>query len=250
MKKYLVLASVVSLVLMAGSVNAGWYSKNFEDTGDPLTEWSNIRTDETPGTPSHLTDRFLGQFVNESTILTADNLPTHDTLNISFDLYVIRTWDGNASGVGGEEWDLSIWDTDSGQWQVLQQNGKDLHTGFSNMSTDQAYPDSYSSGNYSPRTGAAEINTLGFRYANPPTNPITDAVYRIQVDSISHTEDSVQLKFSASGLQAVINPGNNAWDESWGLDNVAVTPEPATMGLLTLGGLAVLRRRRMGNGVR
>ena len=248
MKAHLMLGTAITLIFgLASAQAAGWYFEDFEGLSDPLTEWSSKPTDVTPGTPSHQPDRFLGPFVNGSTILTLNDIPAHDLITVSLDLYVIRTWDGNGSS-GGEEWDFSIWDQGAGDWQVLQQNGNDLHTGFSNMedvgNTRQAYPDPYPEGDNPARTGAAENNMLGFEYYDPPReNPITDSVYHIQADPIAHTGSSLQLRFSASWLQAVINPGNNAWDESWGLDNVAVTPEPATLTLLALGGLTVLKRR-------
>lgn len=251
MKRATQIACTVVLATCAVQTHAqaALYSNNFQDTNDLLPEWSDTSTDTTSGTGPHQADRFLGQFVNDTATLTLTGLGAHDSIVVSFDLYVIGTWDGNGSH-GGEVWEVSIRDAATVFWRVMHSNNNALSTGFSNMedygNTRQAYPEPYPEGDNPARTGAAENNTLGFEYYDPPRgNPITDSVYHIQTDPIAHTESSLQLRFSASGLQDVINPGNNAWDESWGLDNVIVTPEPVTLVMLVLGGLTVLRRRRV-----
>jgi hypothetical protein len=137
------------------------YYNDFEDSSETLTEWSYNPQfqNTTPGTVQHASDRFIGQFSgNESTILSLYNLPSHNEIKVSFDLYIIRTWDGNAPPLpraGPDIWDLSI----VGE-QTL------LHTTFSNTGIEanqyQAYPDNFPGGNYPARTGAAESNTLGF----------------------------------------------------------------------------------------
>jgi hypothetical protein len=225
-----------------------FYSNDFEDTTDPLSEWSASSADTTPGTTQHPADRFLGQFSNDTVVLTLTDLPSHESISTTFDLYVIRTWDGNLGvPIGGEEWELSFWNTNTNSWDVLKHGGKNLHTGFSNNILDQApwqaYPDPFPGGNNPARTGTLENDTLGFTYPSPG-NPIIDSVYRIATDAIAHNSSTLQLQFKASGLQTdKIDP--STWGESWGLDNVSVTPEPATLALLAVGiGGLVLRRRR------
>jgi hypothetical protein len=148
---------------------------------------------------------------------------------VSFDLYIIRTWDGNGT-MGGETWDLTV-----GGGPTL------LHTGFSNMEEHgnpwQAYPDTYPGGNNPARTGAAEIRTLGFLALG---YGIEDTVYNISY-TFNHSSSSLEINFTGAGLQSVD-------DESWGLDNVSVTaiPEPGTLLLLApalLGVAGVLRRK-------
>ena len=86
---------------------------------------------------------------------------------------------------------------------------------YSNMSgtaNNQAYPDAYPDGDHPAQTGAAEINTLGYSFYG-------DSVYQLSF-TFPHSESSLVLEFSASGLQ-------NVEDESWGLDNVEVqTTDP------------------------
>ena len=152
---------------------------------------------------------------------------------VSFDLYVIRSWDGNGPYSAGETWSLSV---DGGP--VLIDN-----TNFSNteaVNPTQAYPDVYPTGDYPARQGAVENNTLGFTIIDND-NEIMDAVYHIE-KTFLHSDDSLVLEFSGSGLQSNLLTGG-VYDESWGIDNVSVIPEPATLMLLGVGSL-IFRRKR------
>jgi len=220
------------------------YSNDFENTSTPLTEWSYKGSTPpgdpvgiTPGTAQHPADRFIGQFSgNDSTILTLNNLPAHTSLTSSFDLYLIRTWDGTGYvGAGPDIWDLSIKDG-----QTL------LHTTFSNQELSgniyQTYPNQYPGSASPARSGAIENNTLGFVYLDVGINRVCDSVYHLSF-TFPHSAGTVSLDFSSVGLQNNFINGN-VYDESWGLDNVTVTPEPATLLLLGLGGLAIIRKKR------
>src|SRR5262249_36135670 len=78
--------------------------------------------------------------------------------------------------------------------------------GYTPVGGVQAYPDAYPAGVHIPFTGAVETNTLG----TPPYH-----IFHICVNMVG-ASPSLSLKFSASGLQELS-------DESWGLDNVAVS---------------------------
>ena len=172
------------------------YSNDFEGAvqSEWRSEWSNASTDitQTGGT-------FLGQFGNDTVSLTLGSLPSHTAVTVSFDLLVIRSWDGSGHG-GPDIWDLSV----SGG-QTL------LHTTFANpVERRQAYPGTYPDEEHPARTGAAETNTLGFTYQGDPS----DSVYHLSF-TFPHSTPSLMLEFSASGLEDLSN-------ESWGLDNVEV----------------------------
>jgi len=180
------------------------YSNDFESSVGE--EWSTGRTDVTPVGNR----RFLGQFGNETATLrlNADDIDQDHTtaITVEFDLFVLRTWDGNhtGSGSGPDRWSLTL-----GNGMSL------LDTTFSNNVPNssfagQAYPGVFGSGQFDPRTGAEENNTLGFLFGNDEF----DAVYHLSF-TFSYTGGDVVLKF-AGGLTT---PGD---DESWGLDNVEV----------------------------
>ncbi len=177
------------------------YANDFEGTVGP--EWSNTSVDIAPGGR-----RFLGQFGSEAVSLALTCLPAHELVIVSFDLYVIRSWDGNmitrpSSGaiVGPDVWGMSV----DGGPTLLQ-------TTFTNWPDfSQAYPGAYPGGDYASQAGAAEINALGYTYVNLPM----DAVYRLSFSS-AHSAGSIQFDFYAAGLQPLS-------DESWGIDNIEVT---------------------------
>ncbi|UCD57634.1 MAG: hypothetical protein JSV16_00560, partial [Candidatus Hydrogenedentota bacterium] len=169
------------------------YSNDFGKTVG--REWSLPITDTTPQGGR----RFLGQFGNESVKLTLKQLAAHKKLTVSFDLFIIHSWDGNGRS-GPDVWELKV---DGGQTLLC--------TTFSNCEDNasndkQTYPGAYPGGSYPARAGAAEINTLGYG---------RDSVYKVNF-SFVHSASTLVLEFSAHGTQPIP-------DESWGLDNVRVT---------------------------
>jgi hypothetical protein len=173
------------------------YAEDFEDGAGP--EWSNPEVDTAPGGQN-----FLGQFGSQPVTLGLDGLPAHSQVSVTFDLYVIRSWDGNNTAFGPDIWSFGI------QGQAPQ-----VYTTFRNFSDaiDQAYPGNYPGGSNPAFTGAAEVNTLGYDFAGP-----RDATYRLSF-TIDHTGEALSLEFLASGLQGLA-------DESWGLDNIQVFTIP------------------------
>ena len=201
--KLLIFALLVGIFMLTKHANLAYFDEGtevyFNDFEEAVEEWSNYDTDVTP-----IGQRgFLGQFGNTTVSLNLTDLPAHAAVTVSFDLFIIRSWDGNNQETfyGPDIWELKV------------RNGLTLlSTTFSNGDSAQSYPDSYPGGEYPGYSGSSEQNTLG--YWHPLDWFEQDAVYQLSF-TFEHSTDSLILDFSASGLQGVS-------DESWGLDNVRV----------------------------
>jgi fibronectin-binding autotransporter adhesin len=159
-------------------------------------EWSSTSTSTSP-----TGQKFLGEFGNKQVQLHLSNLPAHNVVTVSFDLYLLRSWDGNSTNQGPDVW---LFNAD---------NKTLLNTTFSNNLANQSYPGATSIGNYPLQTGAAKVNSLGYYFLTAPM----DSIYHLSY-TLDHTDAAVLLAFQASGLQ-------NMNDESWGLDNIVITTQ-------------------------
>ncbi len=82
------------------------FSYDFEsETG---SGWD--KTDTHSATTAAGSTTFLGTFGNETVKLDLSNLPTHDTIEVSFDLFLPGTWDGDRTDLGPDNWE---WGADS-----------------------------------------------------------------------------------------------------------------------------------------
>lgn len=222
---------IVALAAFAGSATANQvvYFNDFE--GSTFTNWSNTSKGVTPVGARG----FLGEFGNETVMLPLENLPGHSSITLSFDLYLIRSWDGNilTPGVGPDIWSVGM---DHG----LEGEHVFLGTTFSNQPSShnraQAYPNAYGDGDSPMYAGAMEVNSLGYIHREFSLS----SVYHMEF-TMDHSGSNADFWFRAQGLQHLA-------DESWGLDNVRVSvngvPAPGALALLGLGGVVMGRRRR------
>ncbi|MCH7720338.1 MAG: LamG domain-containing protein [Planctomycetes bacterium] len=192
----------IGIVAAAGPLLAEEvYFNDFETGTCPdWPEWTNCKPTESPNG----TQQFLGEYGlgNSLTTLTLTDLPAHTEITLSFDLYIICTWDGNQ---------------DDDTWELRADGTSLMHVSFANPeSKTQSYPAPFEEADNPPGTGAYVINTLGYSCAHPP---IDDATYRFPNSdwsfTIPHTDSTITIEFEGYTNQL---PD----DESWGLDNVSV----------------------------
>lgn len=217
---YGILLSLILIITFLDTSNADMlYSNDFETSVG--AEWSHSNRMQAP-----YGQKYLGDFSNnlitlnlgEGTIIYEEGLPQHTSITLCFDLYIIRSMDGNDStysstfgSKGPDLWTLDIDNT------VL------LNTTFANhlrtpSQTPQSFPGEYQD-NYPAQTGASAINDLGYNtVSNGYINSVFgDSTYNICF-SLDHTDDFIQINFQGSGMQILA-------DEAWGIDNLELTFE-------------------------
>ncbi len=208
------------------------YANTF--TAGAGSEWSNPATSTANG------ERFLATSANGSGVgtntLSLSALPGHNTLQITFDLYILQTWDGNGPNGGNSP-------TNPDAIGVALDGTARFLASFANYTggNTQSYPSQLaplgSGASNAPRTGQFEANHLGYG-----AEDLGDATYRITL-TVPHTGSTAAFAFTSLQNQVI-------GDEGWGLDNVSVVasgapvPEPASLAALGLGVLAIARRRR------
>jgi hypothetical protein len=183
-----------------------FYEENFNDFDRDLkTAWSNPKTDIT----ANGSTRFLGQFGTESVKLTLDKLPPHKTVIVKFDLYILRSWDGENPGDGPDNWGLKLEDS-AGLILTSFTNGATIRQKFACIDGQETTPACQAAGAMG-FTGAAARNTLGYGQ---------DSVYKIK-RTFAHDRSFLMLTFFGDLRESI--PGNrNTNNESWGLDNVRI----------------------------
>lgn len=240
----LVLTALMSTACFGQSASRVIYVNDFHDpVGTKYPEWASsaityVSQGQPPGTgklpPPVVTNveslnhaqRFLGEFggppigkpedvgynhtrVEQTVSLTLHNLPRHTALRVTFDLVILKSWDGNSPAYGPDRWSLAV----PGKSALLE-------TTFSNNpkvatdGSDQNYPEPGSP----PRTGALSTGTLGY------SDFFKDSIYRLTF-TFPHTAGRLRLDFHSSLFE-----GKGTADKSWGLGNVKIEVVPDVTG--------------------
>jgi hypothetical protein len=209
------------------------YSDDFDSPpGSPFPRWSSSRIEASskPFTfPTHsgsydppvVTNvespagkrRFLGEFggprldptartrVRQAVELTLQDLPPHQRAKVSFDLLILKSWDGSSPQYGPDRWSLKV----KGGPTLLE-------TTFSNnpkLDSDRSFQD-YPAPNSRPQSGAVAVQKLGYRFFG-------DSTYHLEF-SFPHAAGTLTLEFAGDLFE-----GKGTADESWGLDDVRVS---------------------------
>ena len=176
------------LVLLSAAVFATSLTR-FARAADPavysdqaiLGHWSESAVSaDSAGKPFH------GPFGNQTASLTLEHLPSHHWIKVSFDLYIVGSWDGSSPVWGPDLWTLSV--------RGAQRLISSTFCGWGYAGNDeQSYPDDYPQAIHPAWTGALARNVVDIKDSEPPKN----GVYRVEV-VFPHTADEVILDFTGA----------------------------------------------------
>lgn len=155
----------------------------------------------------------LGNFNNQNFVLSLNNLPGHDLVSITFDLYIHDQWEGNQAAPAGPD-----------IWQMLVDGDIFINTTFSNAACGvnvfcppQSYPNNYPNNNHNPKAGAYQTNLPGFCSMKGIANYTT--LYKIS-KTFTHTSNAISIECLDKLVQT--DAADPKCDESWSVDNIVV----------------------------
>lgn len=157
--------------------------------------------------------RVLGRYNKGGFKLELNNLTQHNMVQISFDLYIHDSWDGNTIDAGGPD-----------LWQMKVDGQKVINTTFVNRECQayfdcilQSYPAEYPHSSL-PRAGELSVNLPG---ACVLANEKGSSLYRI-VRLVKHSGVSLTLECIDQLKQVNTDPSYQSCDESWSVDNIEI----------------------------
>lgn len=166
------------------------------------------------------------QFRGQPT-LTLSGLPTHQQIRISFTFLAWDSWDGIGSGDGPDYFNVKL-------------DGTSLFAeAFANASGTSTFVTTGGPGYSGSELVAPTIGSFAFL-------SWWDAAYTIDIHFVNHTSSTATFSFFRSFAGEA--PNTSGADESIGIDNITVAvndvPEPSSLALAALGGLAMVLLRR------
>ena len=163
-------------------------------------------------------NRVMGFFNKRGFNLNLSDLPDHDFIHLTFDLYIHDSWEGNASleGEALDEKDSWVLEIDAAKNQKTRDNIY-YETTFSNsfcipgFCYTQSFPDQFPSTN-DARKEVAEVTNGRCSWLDTPNGT---SIYKMDL-VFQHTDRNAVLSFYDK-----LN--GNLCDESWSLDNLSVS---------------------------
>ncbi|WP_316832400.1 hypothetical protein [Pedobacter aquatilis] len=159
--------------------------------------------------------KVLGRYNSSGFDLNLSDLPKHKLVEISFDLYIHDSWDGNKTSNGIDGPDI---------WKFMVDGGLYINTTFSNTDCNtpglcqpQSYPSDYPNANNNPKSGASNITLPGVCNLSGKIGGTT--LYKI-TKVIEHNKSSLLMQCRDQLVQT--NASDPKCDESWSVDNIRV----------------------------
>lgn len=171
----------------------------------------------TKGVISSFSDtKVLGMYSNSGFELTLNELPAHDLIDISFDLYIHDGWKGNLV-LTDNEIVPDIWQLKVNDKTYISTTFSNLDCAAGNICPPQSYPADYPSNNYNPRSGASRTDLPGVCSQLNSVNGST--LYKIH-KSISHSDKTLLIQCLDKLIQK--NSLDTKCISSWSVDNLKV----------------------------
>jgi hypothetical protein len=168
-------------------------------------------------------NKFIGRLDNNQVNLIVPN--GGSLYDISYDLYIIGSWDGNGKQSGGQ-FGVDLWENSIACSSTGPSVATLISTTFSNQKTvQQSYPHNYLSGGGSNKAGDGAFATDALGYRNDPTSntPVFqsfgDTWYKLHFSGVNPcgAGNAIFLRWSVPNATLQSN-----YDESWGVDNVHI----------------------------
>lgn len=185
------------------------YSNNFEDSS--LVKIIDGKIGEYNGS------KVIGRYSQNGFLLKLDSLPKHDMVQISFDLYIHDTWDGNAAKPEGPD----IWIMNIDGWSAI------YSTIASGLCADctQSYPilqpsienNRFNFYNYKPNSNAIQTDLPGACKLKGEKGGTVK--YRI-LRTFEHKESTLSVGCFAQLEDPDL--ANKHCNESWSVDNMKI----------------------------
>ena len=186
-----------------------FYSQNFESGIASLGAWNMSALATSPGSTKLASTTYLGRLLNQEVSLSVPAGKT--SVTITFDLYIIGTWDGaGQQGFGSDRWQIEVSKNGAPRENIF-------HTSFSNQATKpQNFPRDINGGTGPNDKGALMTDALGYPKGAGKYD-VGDAVYRLTYTVSNPGAGPLVFYFHTT------TPLQDLNDESWGIDNVSVS---------------------------
>lgn len=171
--------------------------------------------------PSDTDDRFVGRLNDYQLNLEATNLAAGGAYSLSFDLYIIGSWDGLGRQAQQGRFGADIWSLSYSCGTGATTSTVLYETSFSNQKTvQQSYPRQFGEpGGNKAGEGRTDEDELGYTAEEvhvPLFTSFINTTYRM-IFAGTNLCGSQPMSFVMTVPNA-LQPGNR--DESWGIDNV------------------------------
>ncbi|MFD2145298.1 hypothetical protein [Mucilaginibacter antarcticus] len=155
----------------------------------------------------------LGQYHNQNVSLKIADLPKHDIVTITFDLYIHDGWDGNKpSPLGPDLWEMQV----DGDTYINASFSNDTCLP-GNFCSPQSYPLNYPNNYSNPKKGAFKTDLPGF--CSVVSNPDSTSLYKI-AKTFKHSNNTLIMQYAGK----LMLPSSLAPEcsESWSVDNIII----------------------------